>query len=520
MLFKPKECEGCVLYNPALESRHVKDKASYEKLFAGRGFMSPDGSGSNGVVVMLESLGDNEVMDGLPVRPHAPAGSVFERAINRSPGLSRNQFKIGSTISCQPPFNKLTGTSWCESAINRCQVHRDRLLSSVPLRGPGYKQRVILALGAVPFRTLTGLDGEYLNLEAIRGYPIETPYGIVIGSYHPSHIVQGAQKLMGVLMLDMRKAVELAKNGFKKKQLDYKENPSLLECWNFYEECASNPDKPIAFDIETPNVGENGEMPDRIFSIQFSLAPQTGIFFNWFGQEEEIARKILALPNPKIGYNSWRFDGPMLESKGVVLNGRHDDVAWAFHHFQPDLTIENKEGEDASISSRFGLQYVASFFNMDFHWKYMKKFKEMQKHYGIADVDALQRIWSTLPDQMKRLGVWVGYDKVRYELEPVLIKMSKRGIPVDDVKRLELRKVIQADKEVNFDLMQSLVPKELRNIVPKGGYKRGWSAVKEKDGKVRMDDETRQFIESIKKVAPTHNLEIIIDENQTEDDGR
>jgi hypothetical protein len=181
----------------------------------------------------------------------------------------------------------------------------------------------------------------------------------------------------------------------------------------------------------------------------------------------------------------------------VVLNGRHDDVAWAFHHFQPDLTIESKEGEDASISSRFGLQYVASFFDMDFHWKYMKRYKEMAKTYGIADVDALQRIWATLPNQMQKLGVWTGYDKVRYELEPVLINMSKRGIPVDNIKRTELRGIIQEDKEKNFDLMQSLVPKEIRNISPKGGYKKGWDAIKIKEGKTRVFDEEQSGDEQV-----------------------
>jgi len=485
-LKKPTECEGCVLNNPFLEGNNVKDKASYESVLAGRGFSIPEGLGTNGVVIFGDTIDDAGVGDGLPFRTNSASGSVLERAINRSPGLSRQQFKIYNTIQCQPPWNKLNGSSWERDSITHCGVHRESLLSSVPMSGPNYRQRVILALGSIPFRTLTGLDGEYLNLEAIRGYPIDTPHGIVIGSYPPYQIVQGSQKLMGVLMLDLRKAVALAKNGFVRKPLDYKENPSLLEMWNFFEECKANPDLPIAFDIETPNVNEDGSLPDRIFSVQFSLKPQTGIFFNWFGQEEEIARQILALPNPKIGYNSWRFDGPMLEKMGVVINGRHDDVIWAFHHYQPDLTIENKEGEDASISSRMGLQYVASFFDMDFHWKYMKKFKEMQKHYGIADVDALQRIWSSLPGQMRRLGVWDGYDKVRYDLEPVLVKMSKRGIPVDDVKRKGLRVVIQEDKEKNFDLMQSLVPKELRNVQPKGGYKRGWKSLKEKEGKIRV----------------------------------
>lgn len=410
----------------------------------------------NGVVII-----GNE--DPFQFNPSTPGGSVLERAIKRSPGLNRDDFKI----------------------LNLNQLGE---LDKIPMKGLGYKQRVILAFGPYAFRRITGLEGEYLNLEAIRGYPIDTLYGLTVGTYHPFLIVQGKQKLMGVLMLDLRKAVQYAKEGFAKKPLYYQENPTYNERDAFKRWCVENPSWPLAFDIETPNVPEEGGLPNQIFSIQFSLKPQTGIFFNWYGNEEETAREILALPNPKIGYNSWRFDGPMLEKMGVKLNGRHDDVIWAFHHYQPDLTTENKEGEDASISSRMGLQYVASFFDHDFHWKFMKKYKEMQKHYGIVDVDSLQRIWFTLPDQMKRMGVWEGYDKLRYALEPVLINMSARGIPVDDTKRVNLRQIIQSDKEVNFDLMQSLVPMELRNITPKGGYKKGWKGVKEKDGKIRFID--------------------------------
>jgi hypothetical protein len=455
-------------------------KDPYERSFSGRGFLNFDGTGSNGVIVVTDDITDNEAYHGISLHPSSPGGSMFERVIRRIPNVKRDEFKIGSILQCQPPFGKTS-----LNAINSCSIHRDSLISSIGMSTTKYKQRVILALGPISFRTLTGLDGEYLNLESIRGYPIVTPYGIVIGSYSPSVITQGSQKLMGVLMFDIKKALEIARDGFNKHSTTYIENPTIKDCEDFYQDCLSNPNLPIAFDIETPYV-EGKNLPDTIYSIQFSLRPYSGIFFNWIGQEEEIAKKILALPNPKLGFNSWRFDAPMVEKMGSILNGRHDDLIWMFHHFQPDLTTEKQKDETDSISSRMGLQYVASFFDMDFHWKYMKKFKEMSKIYGIADVDALQRIWLTLPSQMRKLNVWEGYEKVRYQLEPVLVNMSKRGIPVDKIKRQDLRDVIIEDKEKNFNLMQTFIPTELRNYLPKGGYKKGWKAVKVKEGKIRV----------------------------------
>lgn len=501
MLFKPKTCQGCPLYNDQLETQKRKDKTSYEQARAGRGFSLPDGAGRGGVTVILESLGDNEVDDGRPVRPHAPAGSIFERVIARSPGLSRDTFRIYNTIQCQPPWNKLAGTTWESGAISHCSVHRDSFIRQAPEKGVGFKQKIILALGAVAFKTLTGLSGEYLNLTDIRGYPIDTEWGLVVGSYHPSHIIQGAQKLMGVLMLDMRMAAYWAKNGFTRKPIYYQETPGLDEARSFLQQVRDNPNLPLAFDIETPDVGKVEDL-DRIFSVQFSLKPQTGIYLPWEGEYVEIAQEILALGNDKVGHNVWRFDDPVLRRVGrAVINGVVHDSYWAFHHYQPDLTIEEKDGDDVGLSSRSGLQYAASFFGMDFHWKHMKFDRQLQRMYGVADVDATQRIWSKLPAAMKALGVWKGYEKLRLGLDPVLVGMSARGIPVEESARAGLADEIKVDKQTHFDSMQKLVPDELKNIEPKGGYKRGWSAVKEKENRVRQsgsdwewfDEDTSQW---------------------------
>jgi hypothetical protein len=159
--------------------------------------------------------------------------------------------------------------------------------------------------------------------------------------------------------------------------------PSENGALDFLRECAAQPERMIAYDIETPygDAKETDEPdadapPDAILSIQFSLAPETGIFFPWREPFIDIARRILALPNPKIGANCWRFDQPRLAANGVGIAGPHHDLRWGWKHFQPDLSAS--------------LQFVTSFYAPGLApWKHLAK--SHPQPYGIRDVDALQR---------------------------------------------------------------------------------------------------------------------------------
>jgi hypothetical protein len=142
----------------------------------------------------------------------------------------------------------------------------------------------------------------------------------------------------------------------------------------------------IAYDIETPRSGESSETDsdelseNEIKSAQFSVAPGTGIFLPWRGGYREMAKAVLALPNPKAGANIWRFDDPVLEANGCRLNGARHDLRWMFHHLQPDL--------------KGALQFIASFYCVGkpgwAPWKHQHDV--LPEFYGIRDVDAVQEI--------------------------------------------------------------------------------------------------------------------------------
>src|SRR5437588_6126523 len=133
-LTRPIECRGCPLDTLA------------------KGFSRPEGTGSLGVLFLGEALGDHECADGLPFRPFAPAGSILERILKMC-RFSRSQFGLWNSVACQPPKNFLDGAWYEPGAINHCRVHFNRVLEQ-------YKPRVIVPLGNVALRAVTGLAGE------------------------------------------------------------------------------------------------------------------------------------------------------------------------------------------------------------------------------------------------------------------------------------------------------------------------------------------------------------------------
>jgi uracil-DNA glycosylase len=461
MLPKPSTCNSCPL----------------ECL--GAGFMDGEGTGSSGIMIIGEALGQAEARDGLPFRPYAPAGSVLTRIL-KLVGLNRQELRIVNCVWCQPPNDFLHGAPYEYEALKHCEQYWLKEIEK-------FRPRVILALGETATRTITGMTGHKKTITHLRGYPLETPYGTVLPTYHPSFIVRGKQNLIGVVALDFLKAQSIAKNGYLPDKFSYVTHPTIQELQDLHASLLANPDLPLAFDIETVwskekdefdlHTQEDPDNPDsqetqdsaearalaeqekadgQILSIQFSIAPGTAVFVPWIGEVKAIACRILQTPNPKIGHNAYRFDIPRLRAAGVEVRGEIHDTMWMFHHLQPDL------------SGHYNLQSVASFYGHTTPWKHLSG--SDSEFYGCVDVDVLQKIWKKLPDELKAKGIWDGYQRHIVQLEPVLQAMSGRGIPVNNEARLQLGVELSQEKKEVFEIMQELVPDSLKNLSPKEGY--------------------------------------------------
>lgn len=443
---------------------------------------------------MGEALGENEAREGRPFVEYAQAGGLLERAFKLG-GYDRKQFRLANAIQCRPPRDWLTDAPWELDALNHCETHRMRIINEM-------KPRAILALGNTPLRVLTGAAGKNRGISYLRGYvlPMLDTDIPVIGGFHPAFIRRGKANLMNTLLHDIKKAVQIAQGQASYclhpeidagKHVQYITRPTLDDFRSYMFRAAENQGAVMFFDLETSNSMSIEEDADdevqlevdagAISQIQFSLGPKEAIAAPWEGEFKEMAIQMLGMPHVKAGHNAWRFDLPVLARDNVKVAGVVHDTRWMWHHLQPDLPAH--------------LQFVCSFYGMPFPWKHMADANE--EFYGCADADGGSRIMAALPKQLQSKGVWVGYERQVIGLEPVLVSMSKRGIPVNDEKRQALGVRIAEAREQKRTESQTLWPEALRKYHPAAGYKKP------------PQDKTGLVLRDFPDLAPEGQLEIV-----------
>jgi uracil-DNA glycosylase family 4 len=443
--------------------------------------MKAEGNGSSGVFAIAEALGQHESEDRLPLRPYAEAGSVFQSVL-RHIGLDRDQLTLSNLVWYQPPRNYLEGAPWQSDAIQLCRPLNDELIRE---RYP----KVILALGGMAFRELTGLAGEKQGIEMCRGFicpsltrrtewirdgmglrpiPVDVPWPSlpVIGTYHPSFLRRGAKErekapegaqgrtvaagggtqgmnLLGVLIRDLKLCLEVASSGVPLfKYDDYKLEGTLDDWRNALAFLQSNPELPVVYDFETLDslVRESEEDAEHlkrdVTQVQISWRTGQALVSTWFPDLLPVLREILHLPNPKIDWNGRKFDRPICREMGIRCDiGQWIDLMDCWHHAQPDLPR--------------GLQFATSFVCPEVGpWKHFATSDALK--YGAFDVDMPQRIYAALKrtlsmirDKNSGISLWGdgkygGFTGQVLNLSPVLDAMTERGIPVDEDQRCKL----------------------------------------------------------------------------------
>lgn len=442
MLEKPSACSGC----PGKFWNQEK------------GFVPALGVPHLGVAFMAEAAGENEILEGEPLVPWAPAGSVLRKVLKKL-GYEREQFLYTNVLSCRPPENWLSGAPWERATIEHCQIHRDKFLKPYV----GNRLKVIVALGKVAMRTLTGHTEEWL----CRGYPFwnSTYRCWVVPTIHPSYLARGKMNFLGVLEHDIAKAIWIAENGVaERKPLERRFilEPTRADVEAFIRRVRENSSQLLSIDIENPKQldeagDEENHSPAPITQIQFSLGLWEGIciprsFPNFWTHIKELLRSS----NPKIGHNWWRYDGLVLKSEGCEVRGVVHDSMVLFHHYQ------------SNIPGCYGLQAVASFFGALHPWKHLVGSR--MDLYGCYDVSEPHRIYSECKLRLEELGCWNGYlQKLR--LDPILLRMRDRGLGVDSKAQSALRDYLAEEIAKGLGELTEIVrPLGLLNTKPKNGF--------------------------------------------------
>jgi len=195
-------------------------------LSAGSDFSQPEGTGRTKVLIVGEANGEMEARDQLPFRPYAPSGAILTRTIRRL-GMDREDFAISNLLRCRPYNNILDGASYEYAAVAACEPNLLEVLRQ-------YRPKVLLAMGNLPLKHLTGLAGEKRGVGHLRGYVLralpqfEQAAGrghysdplLVVPTYHPAFLRHGAIHLTGVLARDIARAVNVAAERDQKFVLD------------------------------------------------------------------------------------------------------------------------------------------------------------------------------------------------------------------------------------------------------------------------------------------------------------
>lgn len=453
MLPKPTHCLPCPLYG------------------GGTGFSHLEGTGDLRLLVAAEALGENEEEDGLPLRPYAQAGAVFQRALRES-GIKRNDLLITNMVRCRPPGNELRGAPYEREALNHCSTYFDQAVAQ-------HQPRAILALGDTPMRELT----DYQGVLTYRGFILPSRYNIpTVATYHPALLARGALgTLYGVFRRDVNLALQVAQDG-PPKQLEthYELNPSPGRVREFLDYLRGNAQLPITYDVETAGIlseAERGGRPtDTIIQIQFSCRSGQAIVLPWEGEYIGLVASILSTPNPKWGWNSRSFDDPLLRRNGVTLNGPLHDLMLAWLHLNPDFAGQRDSdtlggGRDAKdfTARLMNLQSAVSFYAPEVGpWKH--RTTDLQ-FYGACDADYTYRCGEGIFNSLRRQGLYDGYFTHKVALRTVLDAMGERGLPVNAAKQQEVKQYVNEELGRIQDEIQRTVPTELRALHPAQGYR-------------------------------------------------
>ncbi len=456
--------------------------------------VGPEGKGTSGILALGEAAGESEAKDGLPFRPYAEAGSVLERVLYRA-GIQRDSLTIANMVWYRPPRNFLEGSPWEMDAIRFCQGMLQELVERV-------QPKVIYALGGVAWREATGISGPKAGIETTRGFIVpalswrnsQGPIPIV-GTHHPAALrhgskgregseggktksVQGGKgmALLGVLIRDLQLVQSVVRNGTPRVvRGDWREQAGVDDWKEVLCRAKLNPGSILCYDFETKDSLKESDESEIESIVKEVTQVQVGLGFpgspehmvvvsNYSPEILPIFRELMALRNPKLDWNGRKFDRPIARDLGVVFNGQLHDGMDLWHHAQPDLPR--------------GLQYATSFAWPEIGpWKHLSG--SSPHWYGVLDVVAPLKVYehnlaslSAVRESHSQVSLWSGYLEQVVQLSPVLDRMSARGIPVDNTRRMELDKEFTATLQRVGGELQGLVPESLKGLHPKEGFVR------------------------------------------------
>ena len=408
------------------------------------------------------------------------------------PGLSPESFSFGSLVACKPP-QPLPGQVYEFSAPQHCsEKHLGPFIEN-------QQPKCIVALGPVAARALTGLSGEKLTLDMIRGYVVPG-IGVaegfpVICAPSPSYIMNGMSHEMSMLVMDLKKAQRTSRipddpeveqyylhvHGTKAEARAQGKSP--LESFEFMlEHIRANPRLIVVYDFEfiaaaasTTKKRTKISLEANITQVNFTVIDMADrslltMVADWNTTTKDIAIAILQTANVKVSYNGYHCDEHVARYNDFEITGSemHDGL-WMVHFLWPDLparrAVDDEEfltGEDGSLMA---LQVAASFFDFPAPWKHLNG--KDPHFYGARDTHATAVVFLGAIAEMQRRGSYGTYDYFVRKHREALKKAERQGYPMSrkalgDLQDFTKTQIVEANAKI-----QDLVPPDLKPFVEK-----------------------------------------------------
>ena len=425
----------------------------------GTGFALTDGTGSNGVMAIGEALGEAEARMSKPFC--GDAGLMLGQVLHRL-GYKREHFLIANRTNCRPPQNWMEGAPWEADAVESCRPYFEETLR----RNPQIK--VLVPMGNSALHYLLGQKGIANYHGTVHWHPGYEKW--VVPTFHPSYLMRGNWNEIATSRFDLQVAVELAqkakslgKDAFQRAPTTHLTQPSVTAAWayayEFRDRWLQEPELPLASDIETPKGSPDEEEAEddislEIERISFAFQGHRGISMPWEGAYIEVAKWLYALACTHWLWNGDRFDLPRLKRQGI--QPEHTvDIQELWHFIYPDLPKK--------------LGYVAPFYTDGLPWKQLKGVDE--PYYSAEDSSRLWAIGQALIKQVKAAGRWESFEREILLCNKRTAQMSRNGIAIDEPVRVRMVAAEETAAVLVHEQVQGKVPRELKPVHPKGGYK-------------------------------------------------
>lgn len=452
---KPSSCTGCSLAE------------------AGIGFTVTRPAPVGSPLVVTDCVGSHDIRVGYPLNIQSESGSVLDRAF-RLAGISPDSMALASLVACKPP-SFLSKQPYEFTAIDHCiNAHLAAYIRE-------YRPRVILALGAIPARTLTGYNGEKQTIDLIRGYTlpgIGVAQGIpVIPAPSPGYIQAGNWHELSLLISDVAAAATSPGVLPDDSEIDeYMLHVGPKELMMALQMLKSNPGALCAYDFEfQPAAAAPGGKKPKFTTdaniTQVNLTLYSGGVYatmvaDWNVDNKDIIIEILQTDNIKVGFNSDGADEPVALYNGFDIRGRErHDVQKMFHFRYPDLPADRDYDEEEFLSSDDGgmmaLQVAASLAGFPAPWKHLSG--KDPHFYGARDSHATLVSFFHIADSLVAKQNYGTYDYfVRRYYDEILRVASDHGYPLSAKGLGDLQDFIKEQITAANGEIQAQVPPDLK----------------------------------------------------------